>query len=163
MDNRMPLGDVTNKSNCHSGVNRKRQRLKSGPTTLEGENVAGDDLENVSGGDHGYIDQCVFADASSVIAATNQTPLSVLSQGVEPDDAGGDWLRRNDTYVATTRSKLKSVTDHTPLGETVLSETTGVNKEVSVDELQKEKENQKSRNRYSRMTEDQKVERNAKS
>ncbi|RCV11105.1 hypothetical protein SETIT_2G160900v2, partial [Setaria italica] len=46
--------------------------------------------------------------ASSVIAATNQTPLSVLSQGVELDDAGGDWLRRNDTYAATARSKLKS-------------------------------------------------------
>lgn len=34
----------------------------------------------------------------------------------------------------------------------------GVNKEVSIDELQEEKENLKSRNRYSRMTEDQKAE-----
>nr|TKV97296.1 hypothetical protein SEVIR_9G484825v2 [Setaria viridis]TKV97297.1 hypothetical protein SEVIR_9G484825v2 [Setaria viridis]TKV97298.1 hypothetical protein SEVIR_9G484825v2 [Setaria viridis] len=54
MDNRIPLGDVTNKSNCRSGGNRKRQRLESGPITLEGENVAGDDLENVAGDDHEF-------------------------------------------------------------------------------------------------------------
>ncbi|RLN34972.1 hypothetical protein C2845_PM03G20640 [Panicum miliaceum] len=95
------------------------------------------------------------------VAAAAALRPTVLSQGIGPDDVSQypddvsqDWLHRNETYTRKERSNNDSLCDQIIIEK--LSAMSGGVENVSPQERQKEKERQKARKKYAKMTDEHK-------